>query len=74
LRLLDGQIVLSPSDLTKFTRCAHATTLDLGYLLRTLKPLAGKRRSLRTDFIVRKGTEYEESYIERLMRAGNKVI
>src|SRR6266568_8120937 len=26
MRLLDGQLVLSPTDLTEFTRCAHATS------------------------------------------------
>jgi hypothetical protein len=40
MRLLDGELVLSPSDLTKFTRCAHVTTLDLGRLRGRLKPLA----------------------------------
>ena len=74
MRLLDGQLVLSPSDLTKFTRCAHVTTLDLGRLRKTLKPLAGPQRSLHTEFIAAKGTEHEESYVERLARAGNQVI
>jgi len=74
MRLLDGQLVLSPSDLTKFTRCAHVTTLDLGRLRGTLKPLAGPQRSLHTDFVARKGTEHEENYIERLVRAGNRLI
>ena len=40
----------------------------------TLKPFAGKTRSLHTDLIVRKGTEHEENYIERLARAGNRLI
>src|SRR5687768_14393966 len=74
MRLLDDQIVLSPSDLSKFVRCAHATTLDLGRLRRTLNPFAQPQRGLHTDFIVRKGTEHEHDYIERLVRAGNKVI
>src|SRR5712691_993687 len=74
MRLLDGQLVLSPSDLTKFTRCAHVTTLDLGRLRGTLKPLAGPQRSLHTDFVARKGTEHEEKYIERLATAGNRLI
>jgi uncharacterized protein len=74
MRLLDGQLVLSPSDLTKFTRCAHVTTLDLGRLRGTLKPLAGPQRSLHTDFLGAKGTEHEEDYIERLARAGNRMI
>src|SRR6266446_6417053 len=74
MRLLDGQLVLSPSDLTKFTRCAHVTTLDLGRLNKTLKPLAYPQRSLHTDFIAEKGTEHEKDYVERLARAGNRVI
>jgi uncharacterized protein len=74
LRLLDGTIVLSPSDLSKFVRCAHATTLDLGKLLGTLEPLAPPRRSLHTDLVTRKGTEHEANYIERLARAGNRLI
>src|SRR5712692_325008 len=74
MRLLDGQLVLSPSDLTKFTRCAHVTTLDLGRLRKTLKPLAYPQRSLHTDFIAEKGTEHEKDYVERLARAGNRVI
>src|SRR5712692_3461978 len=74
MRLLDGRLVLSPSDLTKFTRCAHVTTLDLGRLRKTLKPLAYPQRSLHTDFIAEKGTEHEKDYVERLARAGNRVI
>jgi predicted RecB family nuclease len=74
MRLLDGQLVLSPSDLTKFTRCAHVTTLDLGRLNKTLKPLAYPQRSLHTDFIAEKGTEHEKDHVERLARAGNRVL
>ncbi|HXG58249.1 MAG TPA: TM0106 family RecB-like putative nuclease [Thermoanaerobaculia bacterium] len=74
MRLLDGTLVLSPSDLTKFTRCAHATSLDLADLYGTLTKFADKRRSLHTDFIVRKGTEFEQEYVERLARAGNRVL
>jgi predicted RecB family nuclease len=74
MRLLDGRLIFSPSDLTKFTRCAHTTTLDLGDLRGTLQPFAGKRRSLHTEFIVRKGTEHESNYIENLARAGNDVL
>src|SRR5260370_12793089 len=74
MRLLDGQLVLSPSDLTKFTRCAHVTTLDLGRLRGTLKPLAYPSRSLHTDFIAQKGTEHEKDYVERLARAGNRLL
>src|SRR5438445_7714244 len=74
MRLLDGQLVLSPSDLTKFTRCAHVTTLDLGRLRGTLKALAYPQRSLHTDFIAEKGVEHEKDYVERLARAGNRVI
>ena len=32
MRDLDGRILLSASDLMRFTGCAHATTLDLAYL------------------------------------------
>jgi predicted RecB family nuclease len=74
VRLLDGSIVLSPSDLAKFTRCAHATTLDLGRLRGTLQPLAGPHRSLHTEFVARKGTEHEQQYIERLALSGNQLI
>src|SRR5260370_23229655 len=74
MRLLDGQLVLSPSDLTKFTRCAHVTTLDFGRLRGTLKPLAYPQRSLHTDFVAQKGTEHEKDYVERLARAGNQVL
>jgi hypothetical protein len=65
MRLLDGQIVLSPTDLTKFTRCAHATTLDLGWIRKTLKPLAAKQKSLHSEFLGEKGTEHELDYVER---------
>src|ERR1700687_3589202 len=74
MRLLDGQLVLSPSDLTKFTRCAHVTTLELGRFNKTLHPLAYPQRSLHTEFIAEKGTEYEKDYVERLARAGNRVL
>src|SRR5260370_40108201 len=74
MRRLDGRLVRPPSDLTKFTRCAHVTTLDLGRLRGTLKPLAYPSRSLHTDFIAQKGTEHEKDYVERLARAGNRVL
>lgn len=74
MRLLDGQLVLSPSDLTKFTRCTHATSLDIGKLRGTLKPLAPPQRSLHTNFISEKGTQHELTYIERLAIAGNEVV
>lgn len=74
MRLLDGSIVLSPSDLAKFTRCAHATTLDLGRLRGTLSPFAEPHRSLHTEFVARKGTEHEQAYIERLALSGNRLI
>src|SRR5207248_1627504 len=64
----------SPLDLTKFTLCAHVTTLDLGKLHKTFNPLAYPQRSLHTDFIAQKGTEHEKDYVERLARAGNCVL
>jgi hypothetical protein len=32
MRFIDGRILLSASDLMRFTGCSHATTLDLAYL------------------------------------------
>ncbi len=70
MRLLDGQLVLSPGDLTKFTRCAHVTTLDLGRLRGTLKPLVYPQKSQHTEFIAEKGTEHAvaRQSLTRLLR------
>jgi len=66
MRLLNGTLILSATDLTKFIRCEHVTTLDLGYTLGTLEPLAHKEKGLHAELLARKGTEHETRYIDQL--------
>ncbi len=70
---IDGQLLLSPTDLTKHLACAHVTTLDL-------QALAGRRDLGATapddalQLVFRKGIEHESAYLQRLRASGRRVV
>ncbi|MBC7558554.1 MAG: TM0106 family RecB-like putative nuclease, partial [Dermatophilaceae bacterium] len=69
MQRIDGQLVLSPTDLTKHLACAHVTTLDLA----ALEDPAGRGARTADDalnLVFSKGMEHEHAYLERLSRAG----
>jgi len=72
MRVLDGRILLSASDLMRFTGCAHATTLDLAYL-------QGHGPTPREDsddalLLQKQGDAHEAAHLERLKADGQSVV
>ncbi|MEO6143851.1 MAG: TM0106 family RecB-like putative nuclease [Dermatophilaceae bacterium] len=77
MQRIDGQLVLSPTDLTKHLACPHVTTLDLSALTDTGygdTPYGGaKTADDSLNLIFSKGTEHERAYLQRLSDSGLKV-
>jgi len=73
---IEGQLVLSPTDLTKHLACPHVTTLDLAALY---SPQNGPAHggALPADdalnLVFSKGMEHERAYLDRLRKAGNGI-
>jgi uncharacterized protein len=72
MRLLGGSILLSASDLMRFTGCAHATTLDL-MRLRGEGPEPGADTE-EAALLQKHGDAHEAAHLERLKRAGRSVV
>lgn len=65
MRRIGDELVVSPTDLTKFLGCAHATALDLQVLAGTRgKPFSYADELL--DLLIAKGIEHEVAYLARL--------
>jgi predicted RecB family nuclease len=64
MRLSDGRLILSPSDLMRFQGCQHASALDLEYLRgRAITPADDAPDAVLTQ---RKGQEHESRYLAKL--------
>ena len=72
MRFLDDRILLSASDLMRFTGCAHATTLDLAFL-RGHGPVP-REDSDDTLLLQKQGNAHEASHLKRLKDAGRSVV
>jgi predicted RecB family nuclease len=74
---IDGQLVLSPTDLTKHLACPHVTTLDLAVLHGPAddSPANGGAKSAddALDLVFSKGMDHERAYLQRLRDAGRLV-
>jgi len=72
VRFLDGEWILSPSDLTGFSACAHLTVLDglvaAGELDRPT------RRDPLLDVLSRLGTKHEDELLDDLKEQGLEVV
>jgi predicted RecB family nuclease len=71
MRLIDGTILLSATDLMRFMGCAHATTLDL-------MRLRGEGPEPREDsddalLLQKHGDAHEKAHLERLKDAGKRI-
>src|SRR3954447_23186104 len=72
MQRLDGQLVLSPTDLTHHQECAHLTRLDLGVA-------AGEWAAPDVEtpedvqFVFDRGIEHEKRYLESLRAASRTV-
>ncbi len=73
MQRIDGQLVLSPTDLTKHLACPHVTTLDLA----AMDSPRGSRRAAMPDdalnLVFSKGLDHEMAYLQRLRQAGRSV-
>ena len=74
MQRIEGQLLLSPTDLTKHLACAHVTTLDLLALDgRGGGSLGATAPDDALQLVFRKGTEHESAYLQRLRSAGLSV-
>lgn len=71
MQLLDGELVVSPSDLTGFVACAHLTQLDLA-VTRGERERPAREDGL-LDVLERRGLEHESSYLEARRALGDVV-
>jgi uncharacterized protein len=72
VQLRDGNLQLSPSDLSAHLACPHLTSLELRAARGEIaKP---KLDSPHRDLIFRKGDEHEAAYLARLEAAGRRIV
>jgi uncharacterized protein len=72
MRLVDGQLLLSPSDLSAHLACPHLTNLELRVQRGELeRPHVDDTHG---DLIRRKGDEHEKAYLARLEAAGRSIV
>ena len=70
---IEGQLVLSPTDLTKHLACAHVTTLDLAALDDPGGGAGAKIADDALNLVFSKGMDHERAYLLRLREAGLEV-
>jgi uncharacterized protein len=71
VKLDEGRILLSPSDVTAYVACEHLTTLSLGAARGEIgRPEAVNEQA---ELVFRKGLEHEQAYLERLRSEGKDV-
>jgi uncharacterized protein len=72
VQLRDGQLTLSPSDLSGHLACAHLTTLSLAVARgERARPFIDDPHR---DLIFRKGNEHEAAYLTRLEAEGRTMV
>jgi predicted RecB family nuclease len=79
---IEGQLVLSPTDLTKHLACPHITTLDLAGLDGSADPRAAHDNAAHNgatstddalNLVFSKGMDHERAYLQTLRQAGRVV-
>jgi predicted RecB family nuclease len=71
MQVLDGQLVLSASDLNNFLACGHLTTLDLARARGEIE--APSDQGADVELLARKGDEHEARYLASLRDEGLEV-
>ena len=72
MKLVDGSLAFSPSDLGNFVACEHLTQLEVaGTLGEIAKP---HRKSDYGELLARKGDEHEAAFLASLRAAGHEVV
>src|SRR5262249_11705652 len=69
---LDGQLLLSASDLVAFLECEHLSSLDLR--VASGRERIEQTRTDSTDLVARKGTEHERRFLESLIARHREVV
>ena len=73
MQRLDGQLVLSPTDLTHHQECAHLSRLDLGVAAGEW-PAPDAEVSEELQLVFDRGLEHEKRYLEELRSAGKSIV
>jgi predicted RecB family nuclease len=71
VRLLNGEVIYSATDLVRFADCRHHTALDL-IDLRT--PLEKTENDAQAKLLGRKGDEHEHAYLQNLRTKAGSVV
>ncbi|MDA1196157.1 MAG: TM0106 family RecB-like putative nuclease [Planctomycetota bacterium] len=72
MRILDDQLVLSPSDLANFLTCRHRAGLDLAVAHKQLtRPVSSNPYAA---ILKKHGEEHEQAYVESLRAQGLRVV
>jgi uncharacterized protein len=71
MRLLSGDLVLSPSDLVGFSLCRHLTALELA--VARGERAAATSPDLELDLFARRGRDHERGILEKLKAEGRQV-
>lgn len=74
MRRLDSDLTLSPTDLARFVRCPHATSLDWLRLNGRLELLAKPGDDLLPDVLARRGDEHEAAILQRMREEGKQIV
>jgi len=78
VQLLDGELMVSPSDLTRFVACRHLTALDLrvahGELAAPAPPSTDGPPTGLAAALAARGHEHELRYLQKLRGAGLQVV
>jgi predicted RecB family nuclease len=69
---VDGELVVSPTDLTRSLACRHLTQLDLAVAYGRLPRPEQTDETL--DVLFRRGIEHEHAYLQRLRDEGRTVV
>lgn len=72
MRILGGRILLSASDLMRFTGCAHATALDLAYM-RGTGPTP-REHTEDAALLQKQGDSHEAAHLVRLKAEGRRIF
>lgn len=72
MRMIDGGLRLSASDLMRFKGCSHATALDLRLI--EVGDIEPGEDGAEAELLQRQGDEHELAFLERLKSEGRRVI
>ncbi len=72
MQIVDGEMILSPSDLIGFVACAHLVDLELAVARGEQRRPNGQNPLL--EVLARRGDEHERAHLERLRAEGLDVV